>query len=145
MQLDTRGIPVSQAARRLGISVAAARKRVQRGTLHGYKVDGQWFVILPMSIEASQDTGIPDGVGPRYDDGKDALIAQLREENTRLWDLVGRLAGERALPSPQGVGEGPGKGSAPTMPRSGPESAVSQRKAPEPSPWYRRWFTRWRA
>jgi hypothetical protein len=40
-------LPLPEAARRLGLSSVAARKRAQRGTLHAEKVDGQWFVVLP--------------------------------------------------------------------------------------------------
>jgi hypothetical protein len=109
------------------------------------------------------------------DSDQGAVVAELREalthargEISRLWSaletrdrelerkdaIILALAQRPALPSPadmgegtvpQGVGEGPGEGSAATMPRSGPERPVSQREAPEPPPWYRRWFSRWSA
>lgn len=142
MQPDTRGIPVSQAAGILGISVAATRKRVQRGTLRGYKVDGQWMVVLPVSIEPAYDTGTPADVGHGYDTGKDALIAQLQAENARLWDLVARLAGERALSVPHGVGEGPPLGSAPPMPRAAAEKPIARRNVR--AWWQRLTGGRWR-
>ena len=41
-------LPLPEAARRLGLSSVAVRKRAQRGTLAAEKVDGQWFVVLPV-------------------------------------------------------------------------------------------------
>jgi len=96
MQPDERGVPVSQAAAILGISVAAARKRVQRGSLRSYKVDGQWMVVLPMSTEASQDVGRTIAVGHGYDATRDAMIDDLRDRVRFLEGLVGELA--RRLP-----------------------------------------------
>ncbi len=63
------GIPIAEAAVRLGLSAEAVRKRLQRGTLHGYKDDnGGWFVLLDEPGEASgrQDTVRTD----RQDDGR---------------------------------------------------------------------------
>ncbi len=63
------GIPIAEAAARLGLSAEAVRKRLQRGTLHGYKDDdGGWFVLLGELGEVSgrQDTGRTD----RQDDGR---------------------------------------------------------------------------
>ncbi len=39
-------VPLSEAAVLLGVSVAAVKKRIQRGTLPGHKVGGKWFVAL---------------------------------------------------------------------------------------------------
>jgi len=53
------GIPIAEAAAQLGLSAEAVRKRLQRGTLHGYKDDeGGWLVLLGAPREASgrQDT-----------------------------------------------------------------------------------------
>jgi len=63
------GIPIAEAAARLGLSAEAVRKRLQRGTLHGYKDDdGGWFV-LPGDLHGTagrQDTVRTD----RQDDGR---------------------------------------------------------------------------
>ena len=37
-------VPLAAAAERLELSTEAVRKRIQRGTLPGRKVDGAWFV-----------------------------------------------------------------------------------------------------
>ncbi len=53
------GVPIAEAAAQLGLSAEAVRKRLQRGTLHGYKDDdGGWFVLLGDQHEVS---GRPDG------------------------------------------------------------------------------------
>jgi len=63
------GIPIAAASARLGLSAEAVRKRLQRGTLHGYKDDdGGWFV-LPGDLHGTagrQDTVRTD----RQDDGR---------------------------------------------------------------------------
>lgn len=41
-------LDIADAAARLGLSIDAVRKRVQRGSLRADKVDNRWFVVLPM-------------------------------------------------------------------------------------------------
>jgi hypothetical protein len=139
MRDDERGIPVSQAAKILGISVSAARKRVQRGSLRAYKVDGQWMVVLPMGSGASHDVGTTIAVGRGYDAGKDALIAQLQAENARLWDLVARLAGERAPELPPGPS--PAREGAEPMPSM--DAPMEPPQTPATPPQRRSWRPAW--
>ncbi len=40
------GIPIAEAARLLGLSQEAVRKRLLRATLPGYKQDEHWYVLL---------------------------------------------------------------------------------------------------
>lgn len=70
------GVPLSEAAERLGIKIEAVRKRVRRGSLLSYKgQDGRWYVTLP-------DT--PDGVDAAetcgQDGRQDEATTVLREE-----------------------------------------------------------------
>lgn len=77
---DRRGIDagidrltIQEAARRLGISEGAVRKRVTRNTLrHDKAPDGRVFVYLDGGVDAGVDEGV--------DDNNNALIAQLRDE-----------------------------------------------------------------
>lgn len=47
-------MPVAEAAARMGLSRAALRKRLQRGTVGGYKrEDGEWMVHLPAELLTS--------------------------------------------------------------------------------------------
>lgn len=56
------GTPLAEAAALLGLSPEATRKRLQRGTLDGYKVDNQWYVVLPRQDASSgQMAGRQDG------------------------------------------------------------------------------------
>ena len=75
-------IPLAEAARRLGLPVNAARKRVARGTLPAVKVDGQWFVDLPASTPHGVPGGLPDGhpTGTPVEVTQAAEIAFLRSE-----------------------------------------------------------------
>jgi hypothetical protein len=41
------GVPLRDAAERLGTTVDAVRMRIRRGALQAYKIDGKWFVHLP--------------------------------------------------------------------------------------------------
>ena len=60
------GVPIAEAAERLGLGVELLRKRAQRGTLPAYKVDGKWFVVLDGVPGGVQD-GQPAGGGPVLD------------------------------------------------------------------------------
>jgi hypothetical protein len=79
---DRRGVDrltIQEAARRLGVSEGAVRKRVTRGTLeHGKAEDGRVYVYL--------DTGVDEGVDEGVDPNNTALISQLREEVAYLRD-----------------------------------------------------------
>ncbi len=73
------GIPIREAAQRLGITVESLRKRAQRGTITAYKVDGEWFIALSDEQDQARD-GRQDG---GQDGGQDsssattALVEQL--------------------------------------------------------------------
>jgi excisionase family DNA binding protein len=72
-------LTLAEAAKRLNISVEAARKRVQRGTLPGYKSGGVWYVNLERIDTATKpDVRYPDS------DQDSALVAQLQAEVTFL-------------------------------------------------------------
>ena len=96
------GYTVSEAARILGISKNAVRKRVQRESLPATKVDGEWRIFLQDEVsrvtKQSSDTG--HGVG--YDIPQDIAldIAQQQLETFRdafvmpLVDRIGELEHE---------------------------------------------------
>jgi hypothetical protein len=70
-------VSIQDAARRLGVSEGAVRKRVARGTLHHDKADdGRVYVYLDAGVDAGQDAGA--------DANNNALISQLRSENQYL-------------------------------------------------------------
>jgi excisionase family DNA binding protein len=79
---DRRGVDrltIQEAARRLGVSEGAVRKRVTRGTLEHHKdEDGRVYVYL----DAGVDEGVVEGVDPN----SNALISQLRDEVAYLRD-----------------------------------------------------------
>src|SRR5215211_3527789 len=60
VQPDDQGISVGEAARSLGISVPAVRKRIRRGTLRAYKVDGIWRIIVPVLPDPGGDMASPE-------------------------------------------------------------------------------------
>jgi hypothetical protein len=79
---DRRGVDrltIQEAARRLGVSEGAVRKRVTRDTLEHHKdEDGRVYVYL----DAGVDSGVDEGVDPN----SNALISQLRDEVAYLRD-----------------------------------------------------------
>jgi excisionase family DNA binding protein len=79
---DRRGVDrltIQEAARRLGVSEGAVRKRVSRGTLEHHKdEDGRVYVYL--------DDGVDGGVDVGVDPNSNALISQLRDEVAYLRD-----------------------------------------------------------
>ena len=50
-----RGVPIAEAAARLGVGVELLRKRAQRGTMPARKVDGRWFVDLDVDRDGVGD------------------------------------------------------------------------------------------
>ena len=85
-QLDNRPETVdsTRAAQFLGITEDAIRKRIARGTLEGYKEDGKWFVRLPGSDQKIDRTGVQDDQTGVQTDGKDGVIAELRDRVASL-------------------------------------------------------------
>jgi len=83
---DRRGVDrltIQEAARRLGISEGAVRKRVARDTLPNDKDDdGRVYVYL----DAGGRQGVDDGQDEGVDPNSSALISQLRDEVTYLRD-----------------------------------------------------------
>jgi hypothetical protein len=94
---DASWTPLDAAAKLLGISPDATRKRLERGTLKGEKRDGRWLVDL-----ASADAS-PDGAGTPLSGQQDAapdsvreLIDQLKSENAFLRDQLDQRSRELA-------------------------------------------------
>jgi hypothetical protein len=108
---DRRGVDrltIQEAARRLGISEGAVRKRVTRKTLeHGKEDDGRVYVYL----DAGGRQGVDDGQDEGVDPNSNALIsrledevAYLREENRRKDEIIMQQAmtmRQLSAPSPQ--------------------------------------------
>jgi len=88
------GIPIADAAARLGLSAGAVRKRLQRGTLAGYKdAVGGWFVVLSDKQEPS---GRQDTVRTKRQDGGMTPRPDVLTENDEPIEAAYRVAGEVA-------------------------------------------------
>ena len=76
-------VPIAEAAARLGITVDAVRKRIQRGTLTGHKTDTGWTVVWiePDIRPDTVQTAVPD-LAPLVDELRDQ-VAYLREHLAR--------------------------------------------------------------
>ena len=60
------GIELNEAAALMESTAEALRKKIQRGSLQGYKVDGRWYVVLPNEYDHPDDerirwNGVSDG------------------------------------------------------------------------------------
>jgi hypothetical protein len=76
-------LTIQEAARTLGISEGAVRKRVVRGTLkHEKEDDGRIYVYL----DAGDGRGVDDVQDAGVDPDSSALISQLRDEVAYLRD-----------------------------------------------------------
>ncbi len=78
-------VPIAEAAARLGITVDAVRKRIQRGKLTGHKTDSGWTVVWiePDIRPDNVQTPVPE---------PSALVDELRDQVAYLRD---QLAQER--------------------------------------------------
>ncbi|MGQ9676740.1 MAG: helix-turn-helix domain-containing protein [Chloroflexota bacterium] len=94
------GVPIAEAARLLGLSTEAVRKRIARHSLRGYKRGRQWYVLLDAelsgpsaalsghsSLTSGQSGGKPDqnGLpsgqsGPSENNAYQMLVDTLRDE-----------------------------------------------------------------
>ncbi len=74
-------VPIAEAAARLGVSVDAVRKRIQRGKLTGHKTDSGWTVVW---IEPDIR---PDNVQPPVPESS-ALVDDLRDQVAYLRDQL---------------------------------------------------------
>jgi hypothetical protein len=100
-------VPIAEAAARLGISVDAVRKRIQRGKLTGHKTDQGWTVVWtePDIRPESAQIGVPDqsAVVARLESEVDFLRSELagRTEEIRRRDhiIAGLVESVRALPA----------------------------------------------
>lgn len=146
MEGDTGGLAVGQAASRLGISTDAVRKRIRRGTLRAYKLDGDWRVVLDDPIPTDQ-VGDPDSnldsPGRVVQDTETSLTDQLRSEVAFLRQLTEHQAGVIAQQAaaiadltrrPQELPAG--RPDPPTPAPSEPRQEAPQ--PPRRRPWWRR-------
>ena len=81
-------LPIAEAAKVLGMSAAAVRKRVKRGSLPAHKgEDGLWYVhvdqVDPESLPSQP--AHQDAAQGRVNTEATPLVAQLQQENARLW------------------------------------------------------------
>ncbi len=80
-------VTIQDAARLLGVSEGAVRKKVTRGTLkHDKEEDGRIYVYLDERDTRGVDDGVYKGVGGGVAHEPDALISQLRDEIAYLRD-----------------------------------------------------------
>jgi hypothetical protein len=139
---SNRRLTVPQAAAALGITEAAVRGRVKRGTLRSYREGRTVYVLLEGGESASNRDASR---------GESELVAALREqlaaereanrENRRIIaGLVQRIPELEAPPEPRDEPEAARQGAAGLEDRG--ERAEPQRGAEEPErrPWWRRWF-----
>ena len=139
-------LTIQEAARRLGVSEGAVRKRVTRGTLqHEKEEDGRVYIYLDAGDRRRVDDGQDAGVDPN----NAALISQLRDEVAYLRDENRRkdeIIMQQAMTMRQLT-------AAPSQ--EPPEAAETVEEEPEGAeprpaaggaqegaqrPWWRRWF-----
>lgn len=143
----TRRATVQDAARTLGLTVDAIRKRIERGTIPYERDEGRVWILLDEEQDATghqQDTGMPDVVEVLRDEVvnlREQLAAEReanRENRRIIAGLVNRVPEleaspaerTRTAPSQQDPVEGYGSTGTP----GGPETASST----ERRSWWRR-------
>ncbi len=74
------GVEISEAARILGISEAAVRKRIQRGTIKSYKVDGRLYAVLsPEDYAQNRDETVYKDAGDTQDGHYEDIVQAYQE------------------------------------------------------------------
>jgi DNA-binding Lrp family transcriptional regulator len=139
-------VTIQEAARRLGISEGAVRKRVTRGTLeHAKEDDGRIYVYLDRDrhrVDDVQDTGVDPHSGALISRLEDE-IAYLREESRRKDEIIMQqavtmrqlsAAAQEPTQDAQAVEEEPE--------RAEPRSYAAGAQEGVQRPWWRRMFGR---
>ncbi len=153
---DRTAVTIAEAARVLGLSTDAVRKRLQRGTIPGEKIGDTWRVFL----ESDAATGPrPDVSIPRPDTDRtaavapDPLVETLREEVAYLREQLAErsreLAAERErfdVLHREALARIPALGAGQDAPQASPEprhTAEGVEPAGDASvPWWKFW-ERW--
>jgi transposase-like protein len=129
---DRDRVTVQEAARRLGVSEQAIRKRVKRRTLeHEKEEDGRVYVYLD-AVEDDAPNPHSDPLISRLEDE----IAYLREESRRKDEIIMQQAiTMRRLSAPESpeTASGAGAEEGPPEQSEGPETGAQR-------PWWRRLF-----
>ncbi len=152
-------VTIQEAARRLGISESAIRKRVQRGTLHHQKGgDGRVYVYLDMGEDTVQ-TPVRDELVDEIRDQvthlreqlaeerearrrADTIIMELSRANAALAARVPELEASSIGDTPQAT-ETAREASEGASPRSGTVGVQEDAQEPKETarrPWWRRLF-----
>ncbi len=151
---------MQDAARLLGISEGAVRKRVARNTLrHDKEEDGRVYVYLDERDTRGVDAGPYGGVGAGVDPHNDALIssledqiAYLREENRRKDEIIMQqavtvrqlTAAQEPRDAPetarQGAGGAEDRGESVEAQEGAQEAERFSEESTQRRPWWRRWF-----
>lgn len=91
------GVPLVEAARRLGLTVDGVRKRIQRGTITAYKREDRWFIVLDGNKDSSADAEADDGKEDEdsgQDGSKDTTNTVSTIAVTALSEALAALRGE---------------------------------------------------
>lgn len=89
-------VGINEASRCLGVSSDTIRRRIKKGELPAYKENGVWYVDIPQTENASQDSssGEVQALKQLVEVLKDELEARRRE----IQELHVLLRDTRALP-----------------------------------------------
>ena len=142
--MERERVTVQEAARQLGITESAVRKRVQRGLLgHDKEPDGRLYVYLDTqdkSRDQVRDSSY-DMLVRRLENENEFLRRELERKDTILLNMTEAMKALSSPPqevslepreSPQTVEEGQGRGQ--------PRSAAGEAQEGVQRPWWRRMF-----
>jgi hypothetical protein len=143
-ELDRERVTVQEAARHLGITESAVRKRVQRGLLeHDKEPDGRLYVYLDTQ-DIERDTvrdSSYDMIVRRLENENEFLRRELERKDTILLNMTEAM---KALSPPSQETPPDERGSPQTVDeeseRAEPNSATGGAQESVQRPWWRRWF-----
>jgi len=149
--LERERVSVQEAARRLGITESAVRKRVQRGLLeHDKEPDGRLYVYLDtrdIGQDKVRDSSY-DMLVRRLENENEFLRRELERKDTIMLNMTEAMKAispptqeesSEARESPQTVEEEPSEGAEPRPYAGGPQEGAQPRPR---TPWWRRVFGR---
>jgi hypothetical protein len=141
--MEQERVTVQEAARRLGITESAVRKRVERGSLrHDKQDDGRIYVYLDtrdMERDRVQDSSY-DMMVTRLENENEFLRRELERKDAILLNMTEAM---KALsPPPQEARESPEtvEETSEAQPHPATGEAQEGTSRPQERPWWRRWL-----
>jgi hypothetical protein len=138
--MERERVTVAEAAKRLGISESAVRKRVQRDQIDHDRDEGGKLYVYLSSRDKVGDT-VQDEVRDRYITFLEREL-EARSEEIRRRDaiIMNMTEAMKAIGPPRSEAQDAPESPESHVPSPTPTEATAEAQEPDTRPWWQRWF-----